>query len=77
MNFVLEPQPNDEGNGEANNHTSEALNQTLDHAIMLVRTFIAHRTHQELHALQSTGDIASDAPPSILSKETRGLPALA
>ena len=76
MNFVLEPQPNDEGDGEANNHTSEALNKTLDHA-MLVRTFIAHRTHQELHALQSTGDIASDAPPSILSKETRGLPALA
>ena len=32
MNFVLEPQPNDEGDGEANNHTSEALNKTLDHA---------------------------------------------
>ena len=43
MNFVLEPQPNDEGDGEANNHTSEALNKTLDHA-MLVRTFIASRT---------------------------------
>ena len=53
MNFVLEPQPN-EGNGDANNHTSEALNKTLDHA-MLVRTFITHRTHQKRRALQSTG----------------------
>ena len=70
MNFVLEPQPNDEGDGEANNHTSEALNKTLDHA-MLVRTFIAHRTHQELHALQSTGDIASDAPPYPIQRNQR------
>ena len=43
MNFVLEPQPN-EGDGEANNHTSEALNKTLDHA-MLVRTFISRTAH--------------------------------
>ena len=34
-----------EGNGDANNH-SEALNKTLDHAIMVrTHTFTAHRTH--------------------------------
>ena len=43
-----------EGYGDAKNH-SETLNKTLHHA-MLVRThtFTAHRTHQELLALQST-----------------------
>ena len=50
-----------EGYGDANNH-SETLNKTLHHA-MLVRThtFTAHRTHQELLALQSTV-MASGAP---------------
>ena len=71
MIFVLEPQP--EGNGEANNHTSEALNKTLDHA-MLVRTFIAHRTHQ-VHYSPPQNSLRM--LHTILSKETRGLPALA
>lgn len=60
MNFVLQPQPN-EGNGDANNHTSEA--KPLDHA-MLVRTFITHRTHQELRALQSTEIATGCSTPS-------------
>ena len=49
--YKLEPQPGDTNNSE-----------TLDHA-MLVRThtFTAHRTHQELLALQSTV-MASGAP---------------
>ena len=61
MNFVLEPQPN-EGNGEANNHTSEALNKTLDHA-MLVRHAHLHRApHTKNRALQSTVMASAGAP---------------